>query len=146
MTLEPGGRPGGEMKALIGVVLLIAGVWLFFDSVRFTTGYGGLISGAISGGRHGRMVETTSMGVVLVPLFAGLVALFFDARKMWAWWLTGLGVVILGVEVVSRFRPVMDIKATHLILLIVLVAGGLGLLLRAYVEERKARPQGGNDE
>ncbi|MEM9283764.1 MAG: hypothetical protein AAGA96_18235 [Verrucomicrobiota bacterium] len=136
MNLEPGGRPGGDMKVLIGVIMLIAGVWLFFDSVRFTTGYGGLVSGAISGGRHGRLIETTSMGIVLVPLFAGVVALFFNARKTWAWVLTAVGLIILGVEVVSRFRPVMAIKGTHLFLLIVLIAGGLGLMLRGYVEDR----------
>jgi len=40
MSLEPGGRPGGEIKVLIGVLLLIAGVLLFFlirsDSPRDT--------------------------------------------------------------------------------------------------------------
>ena len=139
MNLEPGGRPGGEVKVLIGVLLMIAGVWLFFDSVRFTTGYGGLVSGAISGGRHGRLAETTSMGVVLVPLFIGVVALFFDVKKRWAWGLTGTGLVILAVEVVSRFRPVMEIKATHLFILIVLIAGGLGLMLRGYLDDKQRR-------
>lgn len=136
MELKPGGRPGGEIKFLIGAAMTAVGVWLFFDSVQFTTGHGGILSRAISGGRGGFM-ETTSMGIVLVPLFAGVIALFFDVRKTWAWILTGLGLVILGIEVVSRFRPVMAIKGTHLFLLIILMAGGIGLMLRGYVEERK---------
>jgi hypothetical protein len=143
MELNPGGRPGGEVKFLIGAALAAVGVWLFFDSVRFTTGHMGMISGAISRGRGGGLMETTSMGIVLVPLFIGIVALFFDVRKMWGWILVGLGLIILGIEVVSRFRPVMAIKGTHLFLLIILIAGGLGLMLRGYVEDR--RLQSGED-
>ncbi|MDF1740611.1 MAG: hypothetical protein P1U86_15725 [Verrucomicrobiales bacterium] len=140
MKLEPGGQPGGEIKFLIGAVLAVVGVWLFFDSVRFTTGHGGLISNSIGrgrGGGGGGLMETTSMGIVLVPLFIGIIALFFNARQKWGWILTGLGLVILGVEVVSRFRPVIAIKGTHLFLLIILIAGGIGLMLRGYVEDRK---------
>jgi hypothetical protein len=146
MELNPGGRPGGEVKFLIGAVLTVAGVWLFFDSVRFTSGHMGLISGAISrgrgGGGGGGLMETTSMGIVLVPLFIGVIALFFDVRKMWGWVLVGLGLIILGVEVVSRFRPIMAIKGTHLIMLIVLMAGGLGLMFRGYVEDRRLKSSG----
>lgn len=146
MELNPGGRPGGEVKFLIGAVLTVAGVWLFFDSVRFTSGHMGLISGAISrgrgGGGGGGLMETTSMGIVLVPLFIGVIALFFDVRKMWGWALVGLGLIILGVEVVSRFRPIMAIKGTHLIMLIVLMAGGLGLMFRGYVEDRQLKSSG----
>tara|TARA_R110002096_G_scaffold14302_4_gene49859 strand:- start:60 stop:488 length:429 start_codon:yes stop_codon:yes gene_type:complete len=137
MELNPGGRPGGEVKFLIGAALTVAGVWLFFDSVRFTTGHMGMISGAISRGRGGGLMETTSMGIVLVPLFIGVIALFFDVRKTWGWVLSGLGLLILGIEVVSRFRPIMAIKGTHLFLLIILIAGGLGLMFRAYLDDRK---------
>ncbi|MDC0251723.1 hypothetical protein OAK74_00445 [bacterium] len=146
MELNPGGRPGGEVKFLISAVLTVAGVWLFFDSVRFTSGHMGLISGAISrgrgGGGGGGLMETTSMGIVLFPLFIGVIALFFDLRKMWGWALVGLGLIILGVEVVSRFRPIMAIKGTHLIMLIVLMAGGLGLMFRGYVEDRRLKSSG----
>ncbi|MEC5128658.1 hypothetical protein VSU19_17990 [Verrucomicrobiales bacterium BCK34] len=142
MELKPGGQPGGEIKFLIGAVLTVVGVWLFFDSVRFTTGHGGLISNSIGRGRGGGgLMETTSMGIVLLPLFIGIVGLFFNARQKWGWILTGLGIVILGIEVVSRFRPVIAIKGTHLFLLIILIAGGIGLMLRGYVEDRKRGDQ-----
>lgn len=126
------------MKFLIGAAMTVAGIWLFFDSVRFTTGHMGLFSGAMAQGRGGGLMETTSMGIVLVPLFAGVIALFFDVKRTWGWVLVGLGVVVLGIEVVSRFRPVIAIKGTHLFLLIVLVAGGLGMMLRGYVEDRRS--------
>jgi len=140
MKLEPGGRPGGEAKFLIGSVLAVIGVWLFFDSVQFTSAHGGVISNVLGrngGGGVGGYRETTSMGALLLPLFAGVVGLFFDVRQRWAWILTGLGIAVLGVEIVSRFRPVFAVKATHLFLMILLIAGGLGLMLRGYVEDRR---------
>lgn len=125
------------MKFLIGALMTIVGIWLFFDSVRFTTGHMGVMSGAIARGRGGGLMETTSMGIVLLPLFVGVIVLFFDVKKSWGWALLGLGIIILGIEIVSRFRPVIAIKGTHLFLLIVLMAGGLGMMLRGYVEDRR---------
>ena len=60
MKLNPGGRPGGEVKFLIGLLLSAVGLWLFFDSVRIQTGYGGLFSGMMhgrGGGGRGGMGE-----------------------------------------------------------------------------------------
>ena len=84
MNIAPGGREGGEGTFLLGLLMTIVGVWLFFDSVRIVGGHHGFFSGMMGRGRGaggGMMGTTTSMGIVLVPLFAGVVALFFDARK-----------------------------------------------------------------
>lgn len=150
MKLEPGGTQGGEIKFLIGIALSLLGLWLFFDSVRFTTGHPGAISSALARGRgmgHGlpeggggmSIGQTTSMGIVLVPLFIGVVALFFDVRRTWAWVVTWTGIGILLIEIVSRFRPEFHVKASHFILMLALIAGGLGLMLRAYVEDRRSQ-------
>ncbi len=141
MKLEPGGSPGGEVKFLVGVVLSALGVWLFFDSVHFTSGHGGLITNTLGRTGAGGWVEPASMGVLFVPLFLGVLALFFNASQRWAWILTGLGVVFLGIEIVSRFRPFFAVKATHLFIMILLIAGGLGLMLRGYLEDKR---RGGN--
>lgn len=142
MSLDPGGRPGGEIKFLIGLVLAGIGLWLFFDSVRFTSGHLGLISGAIGGrggGRGGGMGETTSMGIILVPLFIGIVALFFDVKQTWAWVVTIIGFLILGIEIVSRLRPHFVVKASHAILMLIMIAGGFGFMLRGYLDDRSRK-------
>lgn len=129
------------MKFLIGLLMTLGGLWFFFDSVNLITGHHGLISGALRGGRGGGgagLGQTTSMGIVLVPLFVGVVALFFDVRRTWAWVMTWAGVAILAIEIVSRFRPQFQVKGSHAILMLVLIAGGIGFMLRAYVEERRA--------
>ena len=68
----------------------------------------------------------------------------------WLYWrLTGLrysrslgqrmfGIAVLAVEIVSRFRPVFNVKATHAILMLVMIAGGLGMMLRGYLAEKKS--------
>ncbi len=140
--MNPGGRPGGEIKFLIGLLLAGVGLWLFFDSVRISSGHSGFFSGMMGrgrggGGGGGGMRETTSMGIVLVPLFIGVVALFFDVKKTWAWVVTWIGLAIFAIEIVSRFRPVFEVKASHAILMLVMVAGGFGLMLRGYIEDRR---------
>lgn len=134
MKLEPGGRPGGEMTFIIGLLMTAVGLWLFFDSVRIVAGHRGFFSGMMGRGRG--LGQTTSMGIVLVPLFAGVVALFFNSKMRWAWVLTWLGLFILIVEIISQFRPYFNVKGSHAILLLVMIAGGCGMMLRGYVLDR----------
>lgn len=148
--IKPGGTDGGAIKFLFGLVLSIVGVYLLIDSVRFTTGHSGLISGMMhgrrgGGGGGGGMGETTSMGVLFVPLFIGVAALFFDAKKTWAWVVTWIGVAILIVDILSRIRPYMNTKGSHLIIMLVMIAGGLGLMLKAYTDNRSSKGSDSSD-
>ena len=90
-------------------------------------------------GGGGGMGETTSMAIILVPLFIGVIALFVDVNQKWAWALTAIGVLILSVEILSRMRPHFNVKASHAVLMLVMIAGGLGLMLRAYIEDSRAK-------
>ena len=136
MNVKPGGTKGGEITFLIGAVLAIAGVWLFLDSVFVRAGGRGWITGRIGG-----IGSTTSMGLLFVPLFIGLVMLFFNAKKIGGWALTGIGVAILIVEILSRLRFEMQMKTSHLILLLTLVAAGVGLMLRGYLSETRQKSE-----
>lgn len=137
----PGGTEGGLGKFTIGLALAAVGVYLFFDSVRVSSGHYGWISGMMHRGRGG-MWETTSMGIVFVPLVIGVIALFYDARMKWAWWLTYLGIAVLAVEITSRVRFIIESKLTHFLFMLVLFAAGVGLMLRAYVEDKSKKPKG----
>ena len=87
----------------------------------------------LGGGRgHGRMIETTSMGIVFIPFFLGVFALFVDARRKWAWILTYAGLAILGIEVLSRVRFIINTKLTHMLLMFVLFAAGCAFMFRSY--------------
>ncbi len=127
-----------------GLVLFALGLYLFLDSVQVTSAPFGLVSRGMGRG-GGRMWETTSMGVIFVPFLAGVLVLFYDASKRWGWWLGGLGLAVICVEILSRVRFVLNMKTTSLLLLLGMVAAGAGLLARSYMvgskRARKAKEQ-----
>ena len=125
-----GGTQGGVPQFTIGFFLAALGTYLFFHSVQVTSAGHGLISGMGRG--RGGLWETTSMGIVFVPLFIGVIALFYDSRMRWAWWLTYLGIGVLAVEIFSRARFLFSMNLIHLIGMIVLFSAGVGLMLRSY--------------
>ena len=139
--LTPGGTAGGGGKFLLGLLLAAVSLYFFFDSVLVSTRGGGLISVAMrgrgGGGGHG-LWETTSMGIIFLPFFIGLVALFYDAKIRWAWIVTWIGLAIIVIEILSRIRFLITIKTSHLIIMFVTFAAGAGLMLQSYRDERLA--------
>lgn len=127
MELEkPGGTSGGLGTFAAGTALALAGTYFFVDAVRVTT-YG---SGWISRGLGG----STGAGVVFLPLFVAVVGLFIDARKTWPWILGAVGVALIVIEVLSQLRFFFDQKLSHLLIMLVSVAAGLGLIVRSLKE------------
>lgn len=143
--MKPGGTEGGTGSFLMGggLVLIAIGMYLFLDSVHVHSGQYGWMSGMIGRGRQG--METTSMGIVFVPFLIGVGVLFFDASKKWAWWLAGLGLMVIVVEILSRIRFVLEMKTTHLLMILCLVAAGAGMALRAFAMGRGEGGRGDSD-
>ena len=128
-----GGTDGGVAMFFFGLLMSIGAVYLFFDSVRVHTGNAGALSGMMgAGGGRGRLIETTSMGILFVPFFVGVFALFVDAHRKWAWMLTYIGIAVLAIEILSRVRFVIDSKLTHVLGMFVLLAAGCALMFRSY--------------
>lgn len=118
-------------------MLALGAVYFLFDSVTVTTRAGGLISGWVRGGfGHGDAWDTSSFGIVFVPFFLGVIALFYDASRRWAWGLMWSGLAILVVEVLSRIRFLMHMKLIYLALILIMGAAGIGLMLQSYREEK----------
>jgi hypothetical protein len=144
-----GGTYGGLTQFTIGSFLAALATYLFLNSVYATTVHVGVLGRAMGGGRGG-WGETTSMGILFVPLFLALIALFYDARLKWAWWLLYIGLGILVIEIFSRIRFRLEMKVTSLLLMIVLFAAGVGLILRSYQEKGNGEPSektaGGDDD
>lgn len=131
-----GGTDGGVGKFALGFLLAVVAVYFFFDSVRVSTMGAGWITGAMHRG-HGGFLETTSMGIVFVPFFIGVLVLFYDATKRWAWWLMYIGLGVLAIEILSRIRFLLNMKTTHLLGMLVMFAAGVALMLRSYRDHRK---------
>lgn len=126
-----GGTEGGTMQFWVGFILTALALYLFFDSVRVATAPFGWISGMM-GGRGRGLGQTTSMGILFVPFILGTLALFYDARLKWAWALTGFGLLVLVIEILSRIRFLLDTKTTHLLGMFVLMTAGGALMLRSF--------------
>lgn len=129
--MEPGGSKGGEALFLwgVGIFLLGFGAYLFLDSVQLVAGQRGMLSGFMRGRGMG---STLSNGLIFTPFFLGVAVLFYDSSKKWAWLVTALGVAFIIVEIISRTRFHMNIKVSHMLLLLLMMAGGAGLILRSY--------------
>lgn len=135
MDLEkPGGTSGGLGTFAAGTALALAGTWFFVDAVRVTTYGSGMISRGLGG--------SAGAGVIFLPLFVAVIALFVDARKNWAWALGAFGLAIIVIEVLSQLRFFFDQKLSHFLIMLVTVAAGIGLVIRSL----KQMPAALNDE
>ena len=82
------------------------------------------------------------MGVVFLPFLIGVGVLFYDSSKKWGWWLAGLGLAMLVVEMVSRIHFRMEIKSSTFLLMFCLIAAGAGLVTRGLLMNKKKEREG----
>lgn len=119
-----GGTHGGVGRFFIGLVMMIAGGYLFFNAIRVThhwhLGYSFYSFGAFN----------VTSGMVLVPLIFGIGFIFYNARNLLGWILSAGSLIMLAFGVISsiQFR-FHHMSAFDLIVILVLLVGGLGLLL-----------------
>lgn len=121
-----GGSQGGEFQFLIGIVMMIAGFYLLFNGITIDTRFGmGMRLYGIGG------VGITS-GILMIPLIAGIVFIFYNVRNYLGWILSlgSLVALIVGVLANARFS-LRGMSSFDLIVILVLAFGGLGLFLRS---------------
>lgn len=116
---RPGGTSGGLGSFLLGLVMAVAGGYLFIDRVTVVSSPWELFG--ISG-----------YSLSLVPLIFGIFFLFLDGRSLLGWALTLVGAVIVFAGIISHltffFRPTSLFST---VVMLVLLFGGLGLVFRS---------------
>jgi hypothetical protein len=127
-----GGTPGGTWLFFSGLVLAAAGLWFFLSNVHVVTRDFGMLSGAFSRGMLGGGMPAMSTGIVFAPIFFGLVLLFYDARMKWGWALFYTGLAIIVIEILSRIQFLMDMRTSNLLLMLGMIAAGIGMMLRSF--------------
>lgn len=121
-----GGTSGGVGRFFIGLVMMVAGGYLFLDAIRIThhfhMGY------AIYSWGGFRLTT----GMVLIPLIFGIGMIFYNSKKILGWVLSigALVMLLFGVIASIQFR-LRSMSAFELIMILVLLAGGLGLFLNS---------------
>jgi hypothetical protein len=122
-----GGTPGGIGMFLIGFAMACAGGWLLTNQVTVTSEY--FASGFLVPVVNYRM---NSFGLSLVPFIVGIGFLFFNGKSSVGWLLTIAGLVIILAGILMSlhifFQPT---TLFNTLLMLVLLFGGLGLVLRS---------------
>ena len=114
-----GGTPGGIGEFCLGLAMAIAGAYLITNRVMVASGFWS-------------MWGYNMFGLSLVPLIIGIGILFFNGKSIIGWLLLGIGIVIIFTGILMNLN--IYIQPTSLfntIIMIVLLAGGIGLIFRA---------------
>ena len=114
-----GGTPGGVGEFMLGLGMAVAGAYLLAINVTVASGWWTLWG-------------YNSFGLSLVPLIFGIGLLFFNGRSKAGWLLLFVGVVIIFAGIILNlhvyFQPTSLFST---IVMLVLLAGGIGLVARA---------------
>ncbi len=120
-----GGSEGGNTRFFTGLVMLVAGLYMFLTSVHvnFHLGYSIYRAGSF---------DVTS-GMIFIPFMIGIGLVFFNSRNVWGWVLAIGSLVILIFGVVSTTQITLRrMDAFTLIIILVLMVGGLGMFLSSF--------------
>ena len=119
-----GGTEGGTGRFIIGLIMIVAGGYLFLHSINVSIGIGlGYQFFSIWG------IGITS-GMVLVPFIFGIGMVFYNARNVIGWFLAVGSLVMLGFGVIAQTHlHLRSMTAFELITILVLLVGGIGLFL-----------------
>lgn len=115
----PGGTQGGLGLFLFGLALAIAGGYLILEQVNVTSGYW-------------RWWGDNTFGFTLLPLVIGIGLLFFNGKSIVGWILAGGAAVVIFVGILTNLQIYFrQTSLFNVIIMLVLFAGGLGLMARA---------------
>ena len=119
-----GGTEGGAGRFFLGLIMMIAGGYLFLTNINVNTGFGaGYALWYVRG------IGITS-GMVLVPFIFGVGMIFYNGRNPIGWILTIASLVMLGFGVISQMHfQFQHMSAFDLMTILVLLVGGIGLFL-----------------
>jgi len=123
-----GGTPGGVGLFLLGFAMACAGGWLLTDHVTVSSQF--FASGFMIPVINYRM---NSFGLSLVPFIIGVGFLFYNGKSIVGWLLTigGLTIIFIGILMSLHiyFQPT---SLFNTLVMLVLLFGGLGLVLRSF--------------
>lgn len=126
------------LQFLAGLVMLIAGLFIFSQKVMVSSGFFGY--GFALGGWH------LSNGLIMVPFIIGVVWMFASEGSFPSKVFTAAGVFIVVIAIIMTTNiSLVRISLYEWVLILVLIFGGVGLLARIlFANGRAAQAQPGD--
>ena len=124
-----GGSSGGLGTFLVGIIMLIGGVYLLLNSIQVSSNFGAQLYGFSA---FGSQMSITS-GIIMIPFMLGVGIVFYNSKNVIGWFLAGGSLIALVFGVISSIRFTFSrMSAFDLIVILVLAVGGLGIVLRSF--------------
>jgi hypothetical protein len=124
-----GGTEGGVTQFLVGVAMAVGGAYLLTQRVSVTSGFWSFLGG------H-------TFGLSLLPLVVGAGVLFYDGRSRLGWALSLGGALVVFLGILANLRVYFEPTSLFdTLVMLILLAGGLGLVARSLRPQGGARPQ-----
>jgi hypothetical protein len=119
-----GGTQGGTGRFFLGLAMMIAGGYLFFDAIQIVNHF--RFGGAwFHMGRFG-----VTGGMVFIPFLFGIGMIFYNARNILGWVLLCATLIMLGVGVLSKLdMQLRSMSSFDLMIILGLLCGGIGLFI-----------------
>lgn len=114
-----GGTSGGIGEFLIGLGMAIAGAYMIMSRVIVSSGFW-------------TVYGYNTFGLTLIPLVIGIGLIFFNGRSIVGWLLVFASVIIIFSAIIMNLQ--IYFQPTNLyvtIIMLILLAGGIGLIARA---------------
>lgn len=126
MPRGAGGTEGGIVQFILGLAMMIGGGYLFLDSIRVTSGFG------LGGGLYRFGNFNLTSGMLLIPFMFGIAMVFYNRKNYLGWVLAAGSVLALVFGVLRSIRfEFTNMSAFDLLLILVLLAGGIGIFLNS---------------
>jgi hypothetical protein len=121
---DVGGTPGGIGEFVMGFVMTCIGGYLISNQVNVV-------------GSYWTFYGANTFGITLIPMLLGVGLLFWNGKSTIGWILTAAGALFILAGVIANmhiyFRPATLFET---IVMLVLLAGGLGLIARSLAAHR----------
>jgi hypothetical protein len=128
MAKGAGGTPGGVAPFFIGLLMAVGGGYLLSERITVSSGFWSWFGPQTS-------------GLSLLPFVVGAGFLFFDGKSRTGWILTACGIVIVLLGVLMNLRIYFEPTSLFdTLIMLVLLAGGVGLMARSLRPQPPAEP------
>jgi hypothetical protein len=114
-----GGTEGGVTQFFVAAAMAVGGAYLLTQRVTVTSGFWGFLGG------H-------TFGLSLLPLLVGAGVLFYDGKSRLGWALALGGTLAVFLGILANLRVYFEPTSLFdTLVMLALLAGGLGLLARS---------------